>query len=345
MKMSEERQPVAPLGLGEILRAYARQSPLRGGWAPPLDRARILAGLDRVFGRRGLSNPARRFSADRLEGAGPDLHLETLAVGRGAPTVIFMPGTNAYALLYAELLAALADRGFNVVGFDPRGHGLSQGRRGSYTIPDLVEDMDRVVNHARRQFGDPVVVAGSSQGGITAFYFAAGPHPVAGALCHNAADLRDPRSLRLTRIPVGVSRRLAPLLRAVARLFPELPIPMAAYLDLAKEPVSGLGSARDVLHRDPALVPFVRLRTLASLSSAPLPRPVEQIRVPILFLHGGDDTIFPEALIRDLHARVGGPSRLAFYPGLPHYLIVDHVERILEDVVAWLREVCDGGAG
>jgi len=76
-----------------------------------------------------------------------------------------MPGTSAYALIYGEFLKALADRGYNVVGFDPRGHGRSGGERGSYTIPELVSDMKAAVEYAQKRFGDPIVVAGSSQGG------------------------------------------------------------------------------------------------------------------------------------------------------------------------------------
>lgn len=328
--------PPSP-GIGAVLRAFRRQLSSHRG-APR--REEVLHGLDVVHARRGAQNPARRFAPETISGAAGVLHLECIEVGRGAPTVVFMPGTNAYALLYADFLAALADHGFNVVGFDPRGHGASGGRRGSYVLPELLDDMDRVVTYARDRFAGPVAVAGSSQGGITAFYYAASGAPIATAVCHNAADLADPESLRLTRIPVGLGRVLAPALRRIAGWIPELPVPMTAYLDLKREPVRGLGNARDVLYADPALVPFVRLKTLASLSREALPCPVEAIPRPVMLVHAGADTIFPEDLIRGLFRRLPEPKRLAVYPGLPHYLIVDCVDVLIDDVVSWLREMC-----
>lgn len=326
-----------------VLRAFARQS--RRGHRPEPREAR-LSRLDAVHARRSRPNLARRAMPGRLEAdaRGPALALERFEPERArpsgaTPTVVFAPGTNAYALLYAELLAALAERGVRAIGYDPRGHGASEGRRGSYTVDELVVDLERVVADARARHGDPVFVAGSSQGGITAFYYAARGGPIAGAICHNAADLTDPISLGLTRVPAHVSRPLAPALRRLARWLPELPVPMTAYLDLARERVDGLGSAREVIYTDPSVVPFIRLRTLASLSATRLARPVEAIDVPILLLHAGADTIFPERLVRDLYDRLPGPKRLRVYPGLPHYMIVDRVPRFVDDIVAWIDEI------
>jgi pimeloyl-ACP methyl ester carboxylesterase len=332
----------ARAGLRDALGAWRRH--LRGR---RFDRDEALARLDEVHARRGTTNPARALQPATIPGAGgaPDLHLELAepaAPGRETPTVIFAPGTNAYVLLYAELLATLGARGVRAVGFDPRGHGGSGGARGSYAMPELVDDMDRVVRWARAHFEGPLFVAGSSQGGITAFYYAARGGPIAGAICHNAADLGHDASLRLTRWPVAFARRLTPALRALAHRAPELPVPMTAYLDLARERVDGLGSARDVIYLDPFVVPFVRLRVLASLAHAPLERPVEEIRLPVMFLHAGDDTIFPEDLVRGLHDRLPGPKRLVVYPSLPHYMIVDHVPRVADDVVQFVDDVVKG---
>lgn len=313
-------------------RAFTRQ----GRHRVPESRDAIFDRLDAVHGLRGAANPARRLSPDAIDGAAGRIHIEMIAAAEARGTVVFMPGTNAYAILYADFLAALADRGYNAVGFDPRGHGLSEGRRGSYDIPELLDDMNRVVAFAAQRFQAPVAVSGSSQGGITAFYYAARGRSAFAAVCHNAADLAHPDAHRLTRIPPAVSRILAPGLRLAAQLVPEWPVPMTAYLDLAREPVRGLGTARDVLYADPTLVPFVRLKTLASLSHEPLPCPVESIPTPVMILHAGADTIFPEDMIRSLYARLPEPKRLAVYPGRPHYLIVDYVEDFVDDVVAWL---------
>lgn len=331
--MGEPGAPAAPGVLG-VARSFGRAL---FGRRPA--REAVLAHLDLAQRRRGRANAARRFTPEDLCETEPRLHLEVLDPPGARVTVVFVPGTNAYSLLYADFLAALADAGLRVVGLDPRGHGLSGGRPGDYVLTDLVDDLDRAVAHVRARFGDPVVVAGSSQGGIAAFYYAASSAPIAGAICHNAADLTDPASLSLTRLPPRLAARLAPWIRRAARLVPGAIVPMEAYLALGREPVQGWGDSHRALHGDPALVPFVRLATLASLSSTPLPTPVERIRVPVMLLHGGADTIFPRELIEDLHARLTCEKRLSLHSGLPHYLIVDHVPAFLEDVLAFVRAV------
>jgi Lysophospholipase len=86
--------------------------------------------------------------------------------------MVFVPGTSVYALLYVEFMYKLSREGFNVVGVDPRGHGMSSGKRGVYTLGELVEDALAAVDHARSLYGGRVAVSGSSQGGMVAFYCA-----------------------------------------------------------------------------------------------------------------------------------------------------------------------------
>ena len=160
--------------------------------------------------RRGIPNYFDRFETDSVTSDGLKLHLDIIEVDKAKPTVVFIPGTSVYAMIYGEFMATLADKGYNVVGFDPRGHGRSEGVRGSYTIPELMADTRAVVAYARDRFGDPIAVAGSSQGGIVAFYVAATDEKLAGVICHNIADLGDPESLKLTRTP-SLSRILKPL--------------------------------------------------------------------------------------------------------------------------------------
>lgn len=307
---------------------------LRG--APELETERLRQHLDSLATRRGVPPWFDRFTGATVTSDGIPLHLDVIEVAPGADTLAFAPGTNAYALLYGEFLTAVADHGINVVGFDPRGHGRSGGARGSYVLGELVRDLDAVVRWARQQFSGRVFVAGSSQGGITAFYYVAGGADVAGAVCHNIADLADPKSVCLTRFPrlASLSR---PVVRLLARVAPELPVPMSAYLDLRAEPVAGFAHAGEVLRGDPLTVPFVRLRTLRSLSCDPLPTAPERMTTPILVLQAGADTIFPCAYVEALAARIGKSARVVVYPGLPHYMIVDHVGAIIEDVIGFLR--------
>ncbi len=299
----------------------------------------VKAFLDEIASRRGTVNVFDRFERDEIISSGVRLHIDLIEVDNAKPTVVFMPGTNAYAVIYGEFLVALADAGYNVVGFDPRGHGRSGGGRGSYTIPELMADMRAAIRYARRRFGDPIVVSGSSQGGIVSFYIAAEEYPIAGAICHNVADLGDPESVKLTRRP-RMSRFAKPLMSLFARLFPELKVPMTAYLDLESETIRDLGNSKDLLYKGALLVPYIRLKGMASLGSERLPAPVEEIRTPVMILHGEKDIIFPEDYIRYIYDRLTCKKSLKVYEGCRHYVLFDEIGRVMPDVTAWIEEIC-----
>jgi pimeloyl-ACP methyl ester carboxylesterase len=81
---------------------------------------------------------------------------------------------------------------------------------------------------------------------------------------------------------------------------------------------------------------FVRAKTLASLGSAAPPRPIESFDRPMLVLQAGNDTIFPTSYIRQVVDRIPS-AELEVFDGLPHYMIVDHVEVIAPVVGRWLE--------
>lgn len=206
-------------------------------------------------------------------------------------------------------------------------------------MPELMSDMRAAIRYARARFGEPVVAAGSSQGGIIAFCLAAEGYPLAGVVCHNVADLGDPASFKLTRNPL-LSRAMKPAVSFLARLFPEWKVPMTSYIDLKAEPVRDLGNSRDLLYEGALLVPFIRLKGMASLGSEPLPCPVEEISTPVMIVHGEKDVIFPREYIEYIYARLTCRKRLQVYEGFHHYILFDHVDVVVPDILAWLEEIC-----
>ncbi|MGB5810753.1 MAG: alpha/beta fold hydrolase [Polyangiales bacterium] len=297
--------------------------------------SRLRSRIDRLARTRGVPSWYDRFEPDRIRTAAGDLHVDVVKGSSTGRTLVFMPGTNAYTLLYGEFLVAMAERGWTIVAFDPRGHGRSHGARGSYTIAELLDDYAAAVSYARTRFSGPLVVAGSSQGGITAFYYALSDDSVDAAVCHNLADLSDPGSVELTRFG-SRGHSLRPWIERFARHFPEAPVPMQAYLDLRREPIRGQPHALHVLLEDPLIPWFVRAKTLASLGSAVPPRPIETLSVPTLVLQAGDDTIFPTRYIEGLVDRIP-KAEVEIFPGLPHYMIVDHVDIVVPVAAAWLE--------
>jgi pimeloyl-ACP methyl ester carboxylesterase len=296
--------------------------------ASRLDGFLSLAGLPQDLGKQVVN--------DTVTSDGFLLHLDIFPAGDGDPVVVFVPGTAVYAMVYAEFMHKLSGLGFHVIGFDPRGHGQSQGLRGSYTVSELVRDTRAVIRYARERYGRDVFVVGSSQGGIVAFYTAAEEPDLRGVVCHNLADLTDPETLRLSRFP-ALSRMLMPLM-PLTRLIPEFQVPIQCYLDLKKEENRLFGNALAFLEQAPMALRSISLRAFASLAATPLPCPVEEIQVPVLVLHAEHDNIFPLDYVQRIFRKLPAPKRFHLARGRPHLLLTDCVDEMLPPVERWLRD-------
>src|SRR5512139_3959863 len=94
--------------------------------------------------------------------------------------VLVVHGHGEHMGRHAELATQLREWGFEVMGFDLRGHGLSEGQRGGLSkhedlLADLALVIDRaqVVDRARRDSAGPLVLLGHGLGGLIAARFVA----------------------------------------------------------------------------------------------------------------------------------------------------------------------------
>ena len=105
---------------------------------------------------------------------GLQLHLRHWpAAGTARGQVLLVHGLGEHIERYAHVAAALNQQGWDVHGWDHRGHGRSQGKRGD--VPDhaaLLRDTARVID-AVRQPGRRFVLVGHSMGGVVAGRFVA----------------------------------------------------------------------------------------------------------------------------------------------------------------------------
>ncbi len=307
---------------------------------PPEDEVRKYA--QELMGRLGLGDLYMSWEEEEIKGPAGKLQLYHFRSRPDDPVVVFVPGTSVYAILYVEFMYLLSKEGFNVVGFDPRGHGMSEGKRGVYTIGQLVEDALAVIRHCKASYGNPVAISGSSQGGIVAFYCAAAEPELAAAVCHNLLAPDEPDNERMTRKPelfrlfMPYLEYLNPLMRSVAG---DLMIPVSLYLDLTKETSRLIPDVIHFLRNDPLAVNWVSLSALHSLASTPLARPVEEIKVPVMVIHAGKDNIFPEDYVRRVYGRLRCEKEFLYLPDYQHLVVTDYPEVLAPSVAAWLKRV------
>lgn len=269
------------------------------------------------------------------------LRLAVLPYKHGAPTFVFIPGTAAHLEIYIEFLFALNDRGFNVVCYDPRGHGRSGGPRGDFIVEELVKDALVVGKYAKDRFGGKVAVSGSSQGGITAFYAVAQSNIFDVAACNNIGDLIDPESLTLSKfrpppwmVPIFARLFLGPYKHYV--------IPLSFYLNFKGQTLKTGEDAAHFLKRDPLGVILYTLGVLGSLGSAPMAKPVEEITLPMLVFQGSKDIVFPLKYTEHMYNRLTCPKKLIVFDGMEHLVLTNRVPEVIGPISDWLHENMDG---
>ncbi|KAI9003346.1 Alpha/Beta hydrolase protein [Hyaloraphidium curvatum] len=93
-----------------------------------------------------------------------EVHEATRTASPPLGALLLIPGIfNSLALWDAAFVAALADLGFRVITFDPRGAGMSSHPAGPYTLEEMAADCAAVLDAA----GEPQAsVLGHSMGGI-----------------------------------------------------------------------------------------------------------------------------------------------------------------------------------
>ncbi|MBU1670330.1 MAG: lysophospholipase [Actinobacteria bacterium] len=295
--------------------------------------------LFRDFGKEELWGTWRE---EVLQLEGRDLRLYHFESSPADPVMVFIPGTSVYALLYLDFMSQLSRQGFNVVGYDPTGHGKSSGKRGGYTLTTQLDDARAVITHAVETYNDSVAVSGSSQGGILAFYAAAAEPRLKAAVCHNLLAPDEPDNARLTRWP-GLYGKLMPLLPlmvpVMATPLGELRAPVQAYLDLNAEKSRFVPDLDKFFREDPLLAPAISLRALVSLSTTPMACRVEEITTPVMVVHAGHDNIFPEDYVRRVYDRLTCSKEFLYLPDAYHLVMTDFVDEIMPAVAGWLKEM------
>jgi alpha-beta hydrolase superfamily lysophospholipase len=320
----------------------------RGLWAgrplPPVAEKFFLE----VAARRKLEHLQARQNPIAIPVDGASLHAEKIEprAGKTQGTIVFVPGTGTHVVTYIEFVCALADEGFTVLAFDPRGHGRSSGRRGDFTVAGFVRDTVAVVRFAQKTCPGPHFLSGSSQGGIIAVYAATLLPELAGIIPHAFADLSDPASAELLGEGT-LARRLKPvrsLFPVLGRMLPTVPVPVSTYVNLARESL-GWTTAAQFLADDPLGVSVYTLQATSDLSSAPPPRPLKELRHHILAIAAGDDRVFPIAFQRRQADKLTNAKvELAVFEGTEHLLLNTHPLVVIPRVAEWLgRRVAGAG--
>lgn len=245
----------------------------------------------------------------------------------GAPRagVALVHGLGEHSGRYEWVAEQLTGAGFAVRAIDLRGHGQSPGARGDIRFAPALEDIDALVAECEA----PVFLYGHSLGALLAvsWLLERPAPPVVGAVVsaiglHSA--LRDQAGkVRAARV-LG---RVVPKMRVRSGIDPATvsrdEAVVAAYkADKQVHDTASLGFGVDALEAVDAI--------LAGAS---------RLTVPMLVIHGSEDSIAYVSGAEALAGLAPEASTLLVYDGLFHEVHQEpERERVLGDVLAWMEQ-------
>ncbi|GMP22666.1 hypothetical protein CsSME_00000587 [Camellia sinensis var. sinensis] len=263
--------------------------------------------------------------------------------------VAVVHGFTGESSWFTQLTSVLfAKSGFATCAIDHQGHGFSEGL--SCHIPDINPVVDDCISffdsfRARHAPSLPSFLYSESLGGAIALLItlrrgSSRPYDgliLNGAMCGISAKFKPPWPLE----------HFLSIVAAVVPTWQVVPtrgsIPDVSFRVEWKRSLA-FASPRRSKARPRAATARELLRLSAELQSK-----FEEVEVPFLIIHGGEDVVCDPACAEELYRRASSKDKtIRVYPGMWHQLIgepEENVELVFGEVVEWLRTRAERAAG
>jgi len=277
----------------------------------------------------GLGPPAPPAPGRRVE-IGPGLHLNVFDQGAG-PAIVLVHGLPGSADDWQPLPERLIAAGYRVVRYDRLGYGHSDRRARSedHWIEPNARELLALI--AVLGLDRPVVVGWSYGSEVAQRAALDAAERIGGLVLVGTPDARDAGKKEPGLIERVMSSELVmrwscasgigvrPVLRQIG-----------AEVFNGAMPDWWLEHHLQMLAM-PGVVHTFKMETELRKSAVLTP---QDLRLPVLILHGAADRLCPYSIALDLHARITG-SRLASVPGGSHALPNTHADWIVEQIRAF----------
>jgi alpha-beta hydrolase superfamily lysophospholipase len=250
--------------------------------------------------------------------------------------VVLVHGLGEHIARYDHVARNLNEQGFDVVGYDHRGHGRSPGPRGGAPSElALCADLGRVLRAARERFAGPLVLLGHSLGGLIAGRF------VAEGLQPAPADWWQPVEALVMSSPAldpGTNAVQKLLLAVVAPLLPRLAVNNGLKVDwISRDPAVVRAYAADPLVHDRItgrLGLFVAHQGPTVIAAAP-----HWTTPTLLMWAGADRCVSPAGSAAFAAAAPPSQVTVRAWPGLFHEIFNEPEQRaVLQALDDWLAQ-------
>ena len=278
----------------------------------------------------------RNLARTTFKSRGLNLSLKYFEKDRNAPNILLISGTGRYSLFGADMMYEMHLRDYNVFGVDFQGHGDSEGKRGDFTIGELVENCSDAAKYVSANFNDRIGAIGLSLGGFITLYLGLAHGPVKSIFCQNPGILTEKKFQEEVAKDV---KRILPLLKLLVRLLPRVKIPTTLYVDLR-----GLAESErekenvEKYMRDPDIVKWYTLRGAMSQISTPPPNPIEELKIPTMFLVPARDKLMSVSYVRDLYDRLPPIKKEFIEVDGGHFWMISHFKEAAKVICDWFDE-------
>lgn len=253
---------------------------------------------------------------------GTKLYTKINEVKESKANIVIAHGLAEHLDRYDELVSFLNEHHYNVIRFDQRGHGRSEGKKVFYSnIDEIVDDLDTIINYVQENFTGNIFLIGHSMGGYAVTLFGTKhPNKVAGIITSGA----------LTRYNKQIFGE------------PNRDIPEDTYVK--NELGDGVCSDEDVIKKysnDDLVAKEISMGLVYTLFDGItyLKEHSNDFKDEVLILHGKEDGLVSPKDSIDLYNEIASEQKsLHIYEGLQHEIFNEssYNQSIFRDIVDWL---------
>ncbi|WP_109833196.1 alpha/beta hydrolase [Reichenbachiella versicolor] len=260
---------------------------------------------------------------------GVQLHIQEWLIGSPKAALIIVHGLGEHIGRYDHLAEYLNKNGISVFGFDLRGHGLSEGKKGHTPSHDrMLDDVEEIMMYVRAEYNDlPIFLFGHSMGGniVANYILKKNVNELVGAI------ISSPWLRTIKKIPESKIK----LAKFVNKIFPSFQQSNGLDINL----LTYDKAVNDAYLEDPLTHDQISVRMFLEFRNAGewALKNAKKIKLKALIYHGSDDMITSSTASSSFAENAGNLADFKTYLNTRHEPHNDSAQKeVFEDLKKWI---------
>lgn len=241
-------------------------------------------------------------------------------------------GLGEHCRRYGHVAEAFAKAKIATIGYDRRGHGQSEGKKGhTISYQAFQEEIVELIKHIEAEYPEtPLFLYGHSMGGNLVLQYAL-KNPDASL----AGIISSAPWIRLPNPPSGL---LVVLAKVMSRLYPAFTQPNG----LKTEHLSKDEEVVKAYINDPLVHDRITAKTAAEMMEAAdeLNQFSGAFPLPLLLMHGAEDHITDPVGSKEFVDRISGQAEHQLFEGMYHEIHNEaQQEKVFQKMIGWMESI------